>query len=229
MATKKTAFFLTGCFYYCRLNLMANNFYFKVLKQNWEIVVTLILVAAVLSLIISALGQAEYEAKLKVLVIQKQRGQMDPYRAAQSAEFLANLLSKVIYSSSFRAHIQESTFNLPKDIFSGEPRQIIKKWKRAIGANVLGDTGILEIAAYAPKKEEAAEAARAVAYVFINFGQEYYGQDSEVEVRTIDDALVSEKPARPKIWRNVFLGGFFGLVAGYLISWLKGSRQSAVG
>lgn len=205
---------------------MAKNLYLKIFKQNWEIIITLVLVAAVAALLTSALMTAEYEAKLKVLVIQKQRGQMDPYRAAQSAEFLANLLSKVIDSSSFRAHIQESDFAVPSEIFSGGARQIIDKWKQAVEAQVVGDTGILEIKAYAEKREQAAEIARAAAYVLVNSGQEYYGQDSEVEVRIIDDALVSDKPARPKTWRNMFLGALFGLVLGYLIGWVRESRQA---
>lgn len=205
---------------------MAKSLYLKIFKQNWEIIVTLVLVAAVAALLTSALMKTEYEAKLKVLVIQKQRGQMDPYRAAQSAEFLANLLSKVIYSSSFRAHIQESGFTVPQEIFSGGARQAIDKWEQAVEAKVLGDSGILEIKAYAGKKEQAAEIARAVAHVLVNNGPEYYGQDSEVEVRLIDDALVSDKPARPKTWRNMFLGALFGLILGYLIGWLRESRQT---
>lgn len=205
---------------------MTDNAYFKIFKRNWEIIVTLTLVVAVLSLIASAVMRPEYEAKLKVLVIQKQRGQMDPYRAAQSAEFLANLLSKVIYSSSFRAHVQESDFNLPHEIFSGSSRKIIKNWQNAVNAKVMGDTGILEIRAYAYQKDQAAEIARVVAYVLTSYGQEYYGHDSEVEIRMIDDALVSDKPARPKIWRNVFLGGLFGLICGYLVGWFRQSKKA---
>jgi len=205
---------------------MSENHYFKIFKQNWELIVTLFLVAAVISLAVSVLQTSEYEAKLRVLVIQSQRGQMDPYRAAQSAEFLANLLSKVIYSSSFRAHVQESSFNFDRSILSGSSRQVIDAWKNQISAKVVGDTGILEINAFSHNRDQATELARSVANVFVQYGQEYYGQDSEVQIRILDDALASDKPARPDLLRNLLLGAFLGLVLGYLIGWLRESRKS---
>jgi len=203
---------------------MSENHYLKVFKGNWELIVTLVLIATVISLAISVLQTSEYEAKLRVLVIQSQRGQMDPYRAAQSAEFLANLLSKVIYSSSFRAHVQESSFNFDRSILNGSSKNVIDAWKKQISVKVVGDTGILEINAFSHDRDQATELARSVANVFVQNGQEYYGQDSEVQIRVLDDALASDSPVRPNLWRNIILGAFLGLALGYFIGWIRGNR-----
>jgi len=203
---------------------MSENHYLKAFKGNWELIVTLVLIATVISLAISVLQTSEYEAKLRVLVIQSQRGQMDPYRAAQSAEFLANLLSKVIYSSSFRAHVQESSFNFDRSILNGSSKNVIDAWKKQISVKVVGDTGILEINAFSHDRDQATELARSVANVFVQNGQEYYGQDSEVQIRVLDDALASDSPVRPNLWRNIILGAFLGLALGYFIGWIRGNR-----
>jgi len=203
---------------------MSENHYLKVFKGNWELIVTLVLIATVISLAISVLQTSEYEAKLRVLVIQSQRGQMDPYRAAQSAEFLANLLSKVIYSSSFRAHVQESSFNFDRSILNGSSKNVIDAWKKQISVKVVGDTGILEINAFSHDRDQATELARSVANVFVQNGQEYYGQDSEVQILVLDDALASDSPVRPNLWRNIILGAFLGLALGYFIGWIRGNR-----
>jgi len=203
---------------------MSENHYLKVFKGNWELIVTLVLIATVISLAISVLQTSEYEAKLRVLVIQSQRGQMDPYRAAQSAEFLANLLSKVIYSSSFRAHVQESSFNFDRSILNGSSKNVIDAWKKQISVKVVGDTGILEINAFSHDRDQATELARSVANVFVQNGQEYYGQDSEVQIRVLDDALASDSPVRPNLWRNIILGAFLGLALGYFIGWIRENR-----
>jgi len=210
---------------YAKRQHMTKNLYGKILKQNWELVVTLVLIASVIALAISVLQTSEYEAKLKVLVIQSQRGQMDPYRAAQSADFLANLLAKVVYSSSFRAHVQESGFGFDKSIFNGQAHNVISVWKKAVSTKAMGDTGILEISAYSHNRNQATELARAVANVFVQNGQEYYGQDSEVAIRILDDALVSDKPVRPSLGRNLFLGALAGFIFGYLIGWLRQTRK----
>lgn len=207
---------------------MSENHYLKVFKGSWELIVTLVLIATVASLAISVLRTSEYEAKLRILVIQSQRGQMDPYRAAQSAEFLANLLSKVIYSSSFRAHVQESDFNFDRGILNGSSKNIIDAWKNQISAKVVGDTGILEINAYSHNRDQATELARAVANVFVQNGQEYYGQDSEVQIRVLDDAMASDSPVRPNLLRNLFLGAFLGLALGYLIGWIRENRGQGI-
>lgn len=203
---------------------MSENHYLKVFKGNWELIVTLVLIATVISLAISVLQTSEYEAKLRVLVIQSQRGQMDPYRAAQSAEFLANLLSKVIYSSSFRAHVQESSFNFDRSILNGSSKNVIDAWKKQISVKVVGDTGILEINAFSHDRDQATELARSVANVFVQNGQEYYGQDSEVQILVLDDALASDSPVRPNLWRNIILGAFLGLALGYFIGWIRENR-----
>ena len=60
--------------------------YSNILKQNYKFVVAVILVVTILVLAVTAFATFKYQATTKILIIQKQSGNLDAYTATKSAE-----------------------------------------------------------------------------------------------------------------------------------------------
>ncbi len=107
----------------------------------------------------------------------------------------------------------EAGFDISEDMFPKEENKRRKEWARTVETRVRTNTGILEIIVYHESKYTASELANAIAYVLTLQGHEYVGTEN-VEIKIVDNVLVSKYPVKP----NVLLNGIIGLLAGFIIS-----------
>lgn len=191
---------------------MENLQYSKIFRKNWEIVALFIGVTVVLALIISLLQPFQYAASTKILIIQKQEKNLDAYTATKSAERIGKNLASIIFTSSFYNEVLEAD----KTLASKFPQDNIerrKTWEKNVKANVIPETGILEIDVYDIDRNYSSQLVKTISYVLMNKGSEYHGGGSDVELKIVDDVFISKYPVRP----NIILNTSLALVLGFLL------------
>jgi capsular polysaccharide biosynthesis protein len=198
--------------------------FIRALKKYWYVVVIVVVLTTIASFVLSIIQKPEYESSVKLLVIQKQEGKLDAYTAARSAETVAGILSKMVYTSTFFDQVMASGFDVSKDDFSKEPEKRKEDWKRAVDARVIEDSGTIQVDVYHESKHRAEQLAYAIAYVLINKGRLYHGGEMQIEVKMVDAPITSEKPARPSVLRNTAAGFALGLLASLGIIFLISER-----
>ena len=198
--------------------------YTQLLKKYWYIVVVIVVLITVASFAVSVIQKPEYKSTVRLLVIQKQAGQLDAYTAARSAETVAGILSKMIYTSTFFDQVMSAGFNVNKDSFSSNPEERKKDWKKAVDTQVIEDSGTIQVGIYDENRHQAEQLAYAVAYVMIDKGQEYHGGETQIEIKMVDAPITSEKPVRPSIIRNTGAGFILGLLASLSLIFLLSER-----
>ncbi len=191
---------------------MENLQYSKIFRKNWEIVALFIGVTVVLTLIISLLQPFQYEASTKILVIQKQEKNLDAYTATKSAERIGKNLSNIIFTSSFYNEVLEADKALA-DKFPQDNIEKRKAWDKNVKADVIPETGILEVNVYDVDRQYAAKLVKTISYVLMNKGSEYHGGGSDVGFKIVDDVFLSKYPVRP----NIILNTSLALVLGFLL------------
>lgn len=203
---------------------MQNIQYSKILRKNWEIIALIAGISIVLALIISLVSPFQYSATTKILIIQKQAGNLDAYTATKSAERIGQNLSNIINTSSFYNEVIEANTNLQYK-FPQDPVERRKAWDKNIEVNVVPETGILEISAYDTDRGFASQLVRAIAYVLINKGAEYHGGGSDVEIKVVDDVFISKYPVRPSIILNMALAAIIGIILGCALVILSEAKK----
>jgi capsular polysaccharide biosynthesis protein len=191
---------------------MENLQYSKIFKKNWELVALIVGVAVVLALIVSLLQPFQYAANTKILIIQKQDKNLDAYTATKSAERIGKNLVNVLYTSSFYNEVIESSEDISNH-FPADGQERRKAWKKNVKADVIPETGILEINVYDMDKAYATQLVKAISYVLVSKGSDYHGGGTDVEIKIVDDVLLSKYPVRP----NIALNAVLALVIGFLI------------
>jgi len=199
--------------------------YTQLLKKYWYIVVVVVVFMTIASFVVSVIQKPEYRSTVKLLVIQKQEGQLDAYTAARSAETVAGILSKMIYTSTFFDQVMSAGFNIKKDSFSNNPEEKKKDWKKTVDTRVIEDSGTLQISIYDTNKHQAEQLAYAIAYVMIDKGKEYHGGETQIEIKMVDAPITSEKPVRPSVLRNTGAGFILGLLVSLSILFLLSERM----
>jgi len=195
---------------------MQENF-LKVIKKNWEIILIFPLILGFLSFSISAFLPVRYSSEVKILVIQKQpNDKVDAFSAAKSAEYLGDVLSRMIYTDSFIDDVKNSSLDI-KWNFSSSSEKRKKEWAKEIDIKKINNTGILEIKVLDRSKAEAKKISEAIANNFINNGKKYHGGGDNVEIKLIDGPIVSDFQASPNILLNIIFAFAIGLIGS--LSW----------
>lgn len=203
---------------------MQNIQYSKILRKNWEIIALVVGISVVLALIVSLVSPFQYSATTKILIIQKQSGNLDAYTANKSAERIGQNLSNIINTSSFYNEVLAANSGLQSK-FPEDSVERMKLWDKNVKVNVIPETGILEINAYDTDRDFASQLVRAIAYVLVNKGAEYHGGGNDVEIKIVDDVFVSKYPVRPNIILNMGLAGIIGVALGCVFVILSESRK----
>ncbi len=186
--------------------------YGQTLKKHWDIIALITGIALVVSLGASIIQPFKYEAKTRLLVIQNQVSHLDAYTATKSAEKIGKNLSEVVASTAFFKDVI-TLYPALKDEFPTDPIKLRKEWKKDIVANVIPETGILEISAFHEDPQKASDMLQTISYAIVNQGNQYHGGGTSVTIQVIDDVIVSRFPMRP----NVILNILFALVAGVVL------------
>jgi len=187
--------------------------YTGALFQRWKTVVLFGVLAAVAGAGISFLFPLEYSATTRLLVVQRQLTQSDPYTAIRASEQIADSLGKIIYTTSFFDKVVASKYAIDKSIFSNDEIKRRKQWRKMIATRVERGSGILVVTAYHKDPQQAIQIARAVATVETLDGPAYLG-GGYLQVRLVDDPIQSRYPVRPNVPVNALTGFIIGAIVG---------------
>lgn len=198
---------------------MEFNEFLNLIKRKTQTIFTIIFVATMLIIVISLASSLKYSVSSRLLVIQDS-STSDVYSLSRSNEYLGNLFSQVVYSSSFYDQVLSSRYNVEKGYFSGDYGQQLKKWRKTVSTKTQGDTGIIEVNVYHPQVAEAKKIALAVNDILINNNKDYQGSQN-VKVKILDQPLASSYPTKPNVVINVaatiFLAFIFSLFYIYML------------
>ncbi len=182
-------------------------------KIHWKRAIAITLFALILSLLLALIQPFEYRTDVKVLIIQKNSGNFDPYLSVKSAERIGQSLAEVVYTSSFIQKVRASEYVFPEGFFETDPHKLRKQWKNLIHVEVIAQTGVLNISAYNVDTDISHDLASAVADVLVTQGAEYHGAGDAVVIKIIDSAITTVRPVRPNI--PLYLG--IGLASGIFV------------
>lgn len=206
---------------------MDNQKYFSLIKTRKQTIFTIVILFLILSSILTFSQSLKYGAKSKLLVVQNYSVGTDPYAISRSNEYLSNILTQVVYSNSFFTEVLGSGFGISKDYFGSDTRKQMKKWEKTISARAINDTGIITIDVYHPDQYQAGQIAQAINYILKTKNKFYHGGGSQVEVKIIDQPIISRFPIKPNIVLNFSLAFVFGIIFGLLyIYLLPGEKYS---
>ena len=182
------------------------------IKERWQtiFVVTILITGIVFS--VSAFLTPQYGSKISILVIQSQpNDKVDAYSAAKSAEYLSDILAKVIYSDSFMQKILEAPSGAELNLPSGAEDKK-EYWRKKIDVKRINNTGIIEVTAFDRDRTNAEKIAEAISWAYGVKGNEYHGGGDRVRIEKIDGPITSTNPAKPNILLNTLLGIIIGLI-----------------
>lgn len=189
---------------------MEFNDFLQLLRRKKQTIITIVLVATMLTVLISLMSPLKYGVKSRLLVVQNSE-KTDAYSLSRSNEYLGNLLAEVVYSGSFYDKVISSKYNVDSNYFNGDYNDQIKKWHKTIETKTKQDTGIIEINIYHPQVKEAKNIALAVNDILINENEDYHG-GANVEINTIDRPLASSYPVKPNIPFNAAVSAGLALL-----------------
>lgn len=189
--------------------------FIKLSRKKRQTIWSWVFVFIALGLVFTFVQPLKYSAKSKLLVIQNTK-EVDPYTVSKSNEYLGNLFSQVIYSSSFYDLTLDSQYNIDRSYFTDSASRQQKIWEKTVKARSVNNTGIIELTVYHPDPYQAKQIALAVNDVLINKNFNYQGMGDTVRVSAIDQPLVSSYPTNPNPLTNFLLSIIFGLAFSFL-------------
>ncbi len=189
---------------------MEFNEFLKLIARKKQTIFAMIFATLVITIGLSLISPLKYGAKSRLLVLQD-AASSDAYSLSKSNEYLGNLFSQVVSSSSFYDQVRSSQYNIDKNYFSGNYSQQLKKWNQTVKTSTQGDTGIIEVNVYHPNVQEAKQIALAVNDILINKNQDYHGGQN-VKVNIIDQPLISNYPVKPNLPYNAVIAIVASLV-----------------
>lgn len=182
--------------------------------KNWHNALIITLVFLIFALAATLARPLKYRSSCRLLVMQDYSAQSEPDAASKSAQYLSNIFSEVVYSSSFFNEVISSDYNIDKNYFNKNDEKRQKQWSKMISAKAISDTGIIDIDIYHTNKEQADQISQAISYILKTKHYLYHGGGDKVSVMIIDNPITSNWPVRPNIIVNLVLAFIFGLCAG---------------
>jgi len=187
------------------------NTFLKLIKKRKKTVAVIFIIIFVTVIGATLLQPLKYSVKSRLLISQNLSG-ADPYTVSKSNEYLSNLFSQVVYSSSFFNLTTAAGYNIDASYFGSDYKNQMKIWKKTIEARSIGNTGIMEIYVYHPNTYQAQQIALAVNQTLISKSFNYQQGGSQVVISVIDQPLTSSFPVKPNIILNFIAAVFLGVV-----------------
>jgi capsular polysaccharide biosynthesis protein len=203
---------------------MNENQFLEVLAAGWKKIAVFAVVTALFGAAVSLAFPLEHSSTMRLLMIQRQLSDVDPYTAMKGAERISDNLAKIIYTTSFYGKVMAAGFNIDESYFKQDDQQRRKQWSAMISTAVITGSGMLEVSVYHEDPAQATQIARAIAFVLTTEGEQYIG--GELEVKLVDEPLASRWPTKPNIPGNAVTGLVLGGVAGAVyVAAIDGRRK----
>lgn len=183
----------------------------KKILTNWRNIIWITLVLFILTAIFTFVQPLKYRASARFLIVQNYSEVVD---ASKATEHLGDILSQVIYSSSFFNEVTHSGFNIDESRFSLNEQKRKKQWEKTVDASAISDTGILAVNVFHKNREQADQLAQAISYVLKTKHSLYHGGGDKVSVMMIDKPITTNWPVKPNVAVNLILALVFGIVIG---------------
>jgi capsular polysaccharide biosynthesis protein len=184
----------------------------KIALKGWKKILLFGLLATVVAVGLSFTQKLKYSSTIRMLIIQPSSLNVDPYTAIRSAEQIGNNLAQVVYTTDFFTKVTNApNFSIDPTYFPDNDAKRRKLWSQTVSVKVENGTGLLNITVYHPNKDQATAIAQAIAYVMTNDGSNYVG-GTALQIKLVDEPLVSNFPVKP----NLAVNGFTGLILGAL-------------
>lgn len=196
----------------------------KDIIKRWQLIVASMSILALIAFTVSVVLPAKYQSDVSVIVIQEQASEkVDAFSATKSAEFLSNIFTRVIYTTTFFNSVQDAPFDVRRD-FSRDPQEREKQWKKFISVKKVNNTGIIHISVIDESRKTAEETAKAIAYVLTTDSQEYHGGGERVNVKLIDGPNTPLRPTLPRILPNTLVGAILGFILSIVLIYFFPSK-----
>ena len=179
-------------------------------RSFYTAIVSGVVLAAVGCLVALVAFPLQYAAEARLLVTPRAVAGVDPYTSSKAAERIAQNLAEVVQTSQFFARvISVPGTSIDQSYFPSDELERRKLWIKTVEAGVTYNTGILRVAVYHPKKEQAVAIATTVAGVLAGTGNDF--AVNSADYRIVDTAVASKYPKKPNfpaIAVGAFLLGF---------------------
>ncbi len=209
---------------------MSETSYITTMSRGWKRIALFAVVSALFAAAVSFAFPLRYSSSMRLLIIQRQLSASDPYTAIKASERIADNLAQILYTTSFYDKVMGAKFNVDEGVFGTDEIKKRKRWQDAIATQVVRGSGMLDVTVYHTEPEQAEQISQAIAFVLTTEGSKYVG-GGDLEVRLVDDPLVSRWPVRPNIPANALaglvLGGLAG--AGYVVTVSQRRRGPFIG
>jgi len=182
----------------------------KIIKQRKWLVFWLTVFGAVLFFDLLVIQPPKYKAGSSILVVQKQIEGQDIYSISKSAQYICQVLKEGIYSDSFFDKVIKSPYQIRTNDFPEKLKERRKEWQKNIEVKIVRDLGLIEINVFYINKEKTENLSIAITNVLKDNHDFYHGSGENVELKILDNTLVSEKPVTINLWLGTFLGGLLG-------------------
>jgi capsular polysaccharide biosynthesis protein len=192
---------------------MQESQYMEELGAGWKRILLFALVSAAFGVALSFLFPLQYSSSMRMLIIQKQLSDADPYTAIKASERISDNLAQIVYTTSFFDKVMAAKFNIDQTVFKADPIKRRKQWQEMIGTQVIRGSGMLQVTVYHVDPAQATQIGRAIAFVLTTEGWQYVG-GGDLQVKLVDDPLQSRWPVKPNIPANAFGGLVLGIIVG---------------
>lgn len=200
------------------------NIYINTFKKYWYLFLLLVVIISASSFGISVVQVPEYKSEVKLLVIQNQGQRLDAYTAARSAQTIGEIISKMVYTSSFFDRVLTSKFEIEDD-FGSDPEDRREKWEDRVKIRLSDETGSVQLGVYHEDRKQAEQIAFSIAHTMINYGEHYHGGGSQIEIKMVDLPITSDKTVRPNILINTVAGFGLGVLLSLVIIVLMSPKK----
>jgi len=191
---------------------MELNEFVSLIKAKRQTITSIIVIFMCLSAVITFVQPLKFGSVSQLIIIQKTGTEADAYNQIKSAEHLSNVLSSVVVSQSFYQRVMDAGYDIDAAYFSGNTNDQNKKWKKTVEAKALNDSGIIEISVYHADKNQLEKISQAVIYVLKTEHANYHGYGNNIELKVINEPVISRFPVKPNILLNFFLALIAGIV-----------------
>lgn len=190
--------------------------YLRIILQHWLAILMTSVALAAAAVGLSFIPTQLYSSEVSLLIVQQQDDYVDPYTSQKAAEKLGANLVSVVDTFDFMNRVI-ATGQVSADLFSSSTEERRKQWQQIIDAEMIADTGVLQITAYAPTVGEVEDIVLAVAEVLTTNASDYHGGGDSVQIKQIDGPVTSSRTVKPNIPLNGVLAALLGAVAAAII------------
>lgn len=191
-------------------NFMELKDFILLLARKKVTIFFIVIIFLILAIILSIIQPFKYGSSSQVLVIQNYANP-DPYATSKSAEYLSNILAKVISSNSFFNSVLGSGYFIDKIYFGQTINGQMKIWNKTISAKAVNDSGIISLNVYHTDSAQAELINRAVVYTLQTKHGLYHG-GGDISIKVIDEPITSNYPVQPNLILNFGLSLVLGLI-----------------